>query len=145
MQKLLSIPFRLLPVVLLGVAALLGVSGCEDNPFVDDYRVVKYSPGYLRSAYIYANKDAVSEADENFRVGDCRLYGAIGFGTYYPGCAPGIGERLARKHGTILLTKTATGVDIDARDDYQHTVLAYAATYNAEMVHLLGASKAHSL
>ncbi len=137
------IPFRRLLALTLAAVALLAVTGCEDNPFADDFRVVKYSPGYLRAAYVYTNKDAVSEADEDFRVGNYRLYGAVGFGTYYPGCAPGVGEKLARRYGTTLLTETANNADIDARDYYRNTVLTYAAAYNAEMAHLLGTPTVH--
>ena len=99
------------------MVTLLVLSGCEADPvFGDDFRVVRYSPGYLRAAYIFTGKDAVSEADESFRVGNCQLYGAVGFGTYYPGCSPGVGEKIAGKYGTTLLTEPYHRADIDARD-----------------------------
>ena len=112
-----------------------------DSPIIgDDIRVVRDSPHYLRAAYVYTGKDPISEADESFRVGNRRLYGAIAFGTYYPGCAPGVGERLARKYGTILLPETAGTTETDAQEYYRQTATVYAAAYNAEMVQLLGAS-----
>ena len=120
---------------------LLAVSGCADTPIIgDDLRVIRESPHYLREAYVYTSKDPVSEADESFRVGNRRIYGAIAFGTYYPGCAPGVGEKLARRYGTILLPETAGNVETDAQERYRQTATVYAAAYNSEMVQLLGAS-----
>lgn len=137
----LPTPFRRLLNIALCAVALLAVCGCESDPFIgDDFRVIRYSPGYLRAAYVYTGKDAVSEADESFRIGNYQLYGVAGFGTYYPGCEPGIGEKLSRRYGTTPLTDSTGGIDIEARDDYRRTVLNYAAKYNAEMVRLLGAS-----
>lgn len=127
----------------MAAAMLLAVSGCDDNPFADDYRIVKYSPAYLRAAYVYTDRNATRDADENFRVGIYRLYGAAGFGTYYPGCAPEVGEKLARRYGTTLLTAPAADADIDARDYYREKALTYAASYNAEMVRLLGTLPKH--
>ena len=123
---------------------LLAAAGCVDTPVIgDDIRVVRDSPRYLRAAYVYVGKDPVSDADESFRVGNRRLYGACGFGTYYPGCAPGVGERLARRYGTILLPETAGNVETDAQEYYRDRATTYAASYNAEMVSLLGASHLH--
>ena len=140
MLNTLPAPFRCL-LIAASVAALFSVTGCESDPvFGDDFRVIRYSPGYLRAAYVYTGKDAVSEADESFRVGNYQLYGAVGFGTYYPGCRPGVGEKIARQYGTNLLTEPYNRADIDARDYYLHTTLNYAAKYNAEMVNLLGAT-----
>ena len=135
-----NVPSRLCAASAVAVT-LLAASGCVDTPIIgDDIRVVRDSPHYLREAYVYTNKDPVSEADESFRVGNRRLYGAIAFGTYYPGCAPGVGERIARRYGTILLPETAGTVETDAQEYYRQTATVYAAAYNSEMVQLLGAS-----
>ena len=130
-----------LPLAATAALTLLAAAGCVATPIIgDDLRVVRDSPHYLRAAYVFTNKDPVSEADEAFREGNYRLYGAVGFGTYYPGCAPGVGERLARRHGTILLPETAGNAETDAQEYYQNTATTYAAAYNAEIVKLLGAS-----
>ena len=138
-----NVPSRLLRHLLTTAAAvtLLAASGCVDTPIIgDDIRAVRDSPHYLREAYVYTSKDPVSEADESFRAGNRRLYAEIGFGTYYPGCAPNLGERLARRYGTILLPETVGGTDTDAQEYYHDKVTLYAAAYNAEMVRLLGIS-----
>ncbi len=136
--------FRRLVIVTSVAVTLLAASGCMDTPIIgDDIRVVRDSPHYLREAYLFADKDPVSDADESFRTGNRRLYGAIAFGTYYPGCAPGVGEKLARRYGTILLPETAGTVETDAQEYYRSKVTIYAAAYNAEMVSLLGASRLH--
>ncbi len=135
-----DLPSRLLTATA-AAFTLLAASGCVDTPIIgDDIRVVRDSPHYLRAAYVYTGKDPISEADESFRVGNRRLYAAIAFGTYYPGCAPGVGERLARRHGTIILPETAGTVETDAQEYYRQTATVYAAAYNAEIVKLLGAS-----
>ena len=138
MQNALLLTFRG-SLAAIATVTLLALGGCVDTPIIgDDIRVVRDSPRYLRAAYVYAGKDPASEADERFRQGDRRLYGAVGFGTYYPGCAPGVGQKLARRNGTILLADTSGTLETEAQEYYRNTALTYAAEYNAEMVQLLG-------
>ena len=128
---------RFLPLPLAVAACLL--AGCADTPIIgDDIRVVRDSPRYLSAAYVYEGRDAVADADEDFRIGNHRVYGVIGFGAAYPGCAPGVGERIARRHGSTLLAGTAGSVDTDAQHYYRRLAYDYAAKYNVEMAHLLG-------
>ena len=131
MRKLLLLP--------LAAATMLTAAGCVDTPIIgDDVRVVRDAPRYLSAAYIYEGRDAVADADEDFRIGNRRLYGVIGFGTSYPGCAPGVGEKIARRHGATLLKGTAGPVETDAQHYYRRLAREYAANYNAEMARLLG-------
>ena len=128
--------FLLLPLT---VALGLTAAGCVDTPIIgDDLRVVRDSPRYLRAAYVYEGRDATADADEDYRIGNRRIYGVIGFGAAYPGCAPGVGERIARRHGATLLAGTAGPIETDAQHYYRRLAYDYAANYNAEMVRLLG-------
>ena len=130
MRKLLLLP--------LAAAAFL-LAGCVDTPIIgDDIRVVRDSPHYLNAAYVYENRDAVADADEDFRIGNHRIYGVIGVGAAYPGFAPGVGERIARRHGAALLAGTAGTVETDAQHYYRRLAYDYAAKYNVEMARLLG-------
>ena len=126
----------------LAAVALLFMSGCVDDPlFGDDFRTVYESPHYLRQAYVYSGRDAAVNAQTRFDLQDYRLYGLVGFGTYYPGCAPGVGERLARRHGSVVLADTGKPILIDTQEYYFDKATVYAAAYNAEMVHLLGSER----
>ncbi len=130
MGKTLLLPFA---------AAALLLAGCVDTPIIgDDIRVVRDAPRYLSAAYVYEGRDAVADAHEDFRVGNRRVYGVIGFGAAYPGCAPGVGETIARRHGATLLTGTAGPVETDAQHYYRRLAYEYAASYNLEMARLLG-------
>lgn len=128
----------------LAAMALLPLAGCVDTPIIgDDIRVVRDSPGYLREAYVYSHKDPAADAADSFRVGNYRLYALISFGEHYPGCRPGVGEKYARRYGTTLLPKTAGAIDTDAQEYYRDKAWNYAATYNHEMMALLGTLDAH--
>ena len=129
---------KLFPLCFAAAAAFL-LAGCVDTPIIgDDIRVVRDSPHYLNAAYIYEGRNAVADADENFRIGNHHIYGVIGFGAAYPGFAPGVGERLARRHGATLLTGTAGAIETDAQHYYHRLAYDYAANYNVEMARLLG-------
>lgn len=131
-------PFFVLPAAAL---LLLTAAGCVDTPIIgDDLRVVRDSPRYLRAAYVYEGRDAAADADEDYRVGNRRVYGVIGFGAAYPGCAPGVGEHIARRYGATLLEATAGPVETDAQHYYRRLAYEYAANYNLEMTRLLGES-----
>lgn len=149
MPRFSSLLSRRLLAAVLAPLALLGAVGCSDDPFIgDDYHVVRDSPGYLRAAYVYANKDGATDADANFRAGDYRLRSLLSFdehnfGEHYPGCGPGVGEHYARRYGTLRLPKTGGPVGIEAQEHYRDIAWNYAAAYNHEIVARLGATDAH--
>ena len=133
---------KLFPLCFAAAAAFL-LAGCVDTPIIgDDIRVVRDSPHYLNAAYIYEGRNAVADADENFRIGNHHIYGVIGFGAAYPGLGGGGGGRggapPARPPGPTLLTGTAGAIETDAQHYYRRLAYDYAANYNVEMARLLG-------
>jgi len=92
---------------------------------------------YNRQAADFRKRSAISEAESDYRAHNYKIYSAMGVGRYYPGLDTDVGERIAKKHGEMMLSGTSDALEGRSHANYVFAATGFASDYNKRKASLI--------